>query len=80
MPLKNAGRRSYKQQYLDLGQRRWGLVECRICGMCFEAGLESEEKSHARFCGSLKVGVEFRCVTLSSFLPIIVRIIFLGLF
>ena len=62
-----SGRKKLRQLHIDVGQRNFGAVRCRLCGMVYTPGLEEDEALHAKLmCPYSKAGGKGRAGTHSS--------------
>ena len=44
----STGRKKLRQLHIDVGQRNFGAIRCRLCGMVYTPGLEEDEALHAK--------------------------------
>lgn len=55
----NKKRKKLQQLCLDLGQKRFGHVTCKGCGMVYSVGLKQDEGDHVKFHKKYLAGVSF---------------------
>lgn len=56
----NGTSQKYQQLCLDLGQRNFGHVTCKVCGMVYTFGQAEDEGEHSRFHRKYLKGVSFQ--------------------
>ena len=56
----SSSRKKLHQTYLDLGQKNFGHVTCKVCGMVYIPGQDWDEKLHTRFHKQFFAGVAFQ--------------------
>ena len=57
---KHTKRDTLQQLCLDLGQRNFGHVTCRVCGMVYSLGQSQDEADHSKFHRRYLAGVTFQ--------------------